>query len=69
MAVLGVLFGMQPAPVDRCRVLELGCAGGGNLVPMAAVMPESSFVGMDLSSVQIADGQRMVEALGLRTSS
>ena len=65
MSVLGMLFGMKPTPVDRCRVLELGCAGGGNLVPMAAVMPESRFVGIDLSSVQIADGQRMVEALGL----
>ncbi len=65
MSVLGVLFGMTPTPVDRCRVLELGCAGGGNLVPMAAVMPESRFVGIDLSSVQIADGQRFVEALGL----
>src|SRR5262245_23959957 len=66
MSVLGVLFGMTPAPVDRCRVLELGCAGGGNLVPMAAVLPESRFVGVDLSSVQIADGQRLVEALGLK---
>ena len=28
LAVMGVLFGMTPAPVDRCRVLELGCAGG-----------------------------------------
>jgi methyltransferase-like protein/SAM-dependent methyltransferase len=32
---------------------------------MAAVFPESRFVGVDLSSVQIADGQRLVEALGL----
>ena len=66
MAVMGALFGMNPAPADRCRVLELGCAGGGNLVPMAAVLPESRFIGIDLSSVQIADGQRMVDALGLK---
>jgi methyltransferase-like protein/cyclopropane fatty-acyl-phospholipid synthase-like methyltransferase len=66
MSVLGVLFGMQPASPDRCRVLELGCAGGGNLIPMAATLPESRFVGIDLSSVQIADGQRTVDALGLK---
>ncbi len=65
LAVMGGLFGLKPTPVHRCRVLELGCASGGNLIPPAAVLPESEFIGIDLSSVQINDGKRTVEALGL----
>jgi tRNA G46 methylase TrmB len=49
LAVIGRLFGMTPAPVDKCRVLELGCAHGGNLVPLAQALPESQFVGVDLA--------------------
>jgi methyltransferase-like protein/2-polyprenyl-3-methyl-5-hydroxy-6-metoxy-1,4-benzoquinol methylase len=66
LAVVGTLFGMTPAPVDCCRVLELGCASGGNLIPMAMAFPQASFVGIDLSSRQIAEGKQTVEALGLR---
>ena len=32
------LFGMDPAPVAECRVLELGCGAGQNLIPMAYVL-------------------------------
>src|SRR5262249_10589850 len=39
LATVATLFGMRPAPVDRCRVLELGCAAGGNLIPMALALP------------------------------
>lgn len=65
LAVVGTLYGMAPAPVDRCRVLELGCASGGNLIPMAAAFPNASFVGIDLSSRQVAEGVTTIEALGL----
>src|SRR5262249_13468922 len=49
LAAVASLFGMRPAPIDRCRVLELGCAGGGNLLPMALTLPASRFNGVDLS--------------------
>jgi methyltransferase-like protein/SAM-dependent methyltransferase len=65
LATVGMLMGMNPPPVERCRVLELGCAGGGNLIPMAMALPESRFVGIDLSPRQIAMGQELVDALGL----
>ena len=66
LATLATLFGMAPAPVESCRVLELGCGNGSNLVPMAAALPESTFYGVDLSPRQIADGQRYVDRLSLR---
>jgi len=65
LATIATLFGMTPAPIDNCRVLELGCAGGGNVIPMACNLPESAFVGIDLSARQIEMGQGTVEALGL----
>ena len=65
LATEGVLRGMTPAPVDRCRVLELGCASGGNLIPMAASHPKSVFLGVDLSPRQIAAGRTIVDALGI----
>ncbi|MEX0978748.1 MAG: hypothetical protein WDZ48_07860, partial [Pirellulales bacterium] len=34
IAAVAALFGMESPAADRCRVLELGCAAGGNLIPM-----------------------------------
>lgn len=65
LAVAGLLRGMKPAPIDRCRVLELGCASGGNLIPFAATWPGSTFVGLDRSAVQINQGKELVAQLGL----
>jgi len=65
LATVATLRGLQPAPIEHCRVLELGCAGGGNLIPMAYGLPESEFVGVDSSARQIAEGTDMVQALGL----
>jgi methyltransferase-like protein/2-polyprenyl-3-methyl-5-hydroxy-6-metoxy-1,4-benzoquinol methylase len=65
LAVLPSMLGMRPAPVDRCRVLDMGCGLGGNLVPMAELLPDSRFVGIDLSARQIEAGQEAVRALGL----
>jgi methyltransferase-like protein/2-polyprenyl-3-methyl-5-hydroxy-6-metoxy-1,4-benzoquinol methylase len=65
MATMAALLGLQPPPLDACRVLELGCANGHNLLPMALNLPGSRFVGVDLSARQIADGQAAVAELGL----
>jgi methyltransferase-like protein/cyclopropane fatty-acyl-phospholipid synthase-like methyltransferase len=64
--VVGTLFGMRPTPVQRCRVLELASAAGGNLIPMADYLPDSEFVGIDLSARQIADGQELIRQFGLK---
>ncbi len=65
LAALGRLFGVSTADPRRCRVLELGCAEGGNLLPMAFYLPDSEFVGIDLSARQVADGRRLVAELAL----
>jgi cyclopropane fatty-acyl-phospholipid synthase-like methyltransferase len=66
LATVAAHFGMRPAPVERCRVLELGCSTGANLWAMAVALPESEFVGIDLAGRPIARGKAMVEALGLK---
>lgn len=66
LAVMAALFGLGAADVDRCRVLELGCAAGGNLIPQAVQLPNSSFLGVDLSRRQLSDGWQLIERLGLK---
>lgn len=66
LATIATLLGLRPASAKRCRVLELGCAAGGNLIPLAFVFPESSFLGIDLSKTQITDGQPAIRALGIQ---
>ena len=59
------MFGMETPPLSHCRVLELGCAAGWNLIPQAVDYSESRFVGVDLSQRQIDEGHSMVQSLGL----
>lgn len=65
LGTVATLFGMRPAPPDRCRVLELGCSTGGNLLALADALPGSHFVGIDLSPRQIEEGRRVAHAAGL----
>jgi methyltransferase-like protein/2-polyprenyl-3-methyl-5-hydroxy-6-metoxy-1,4-benzoquinol methylase len=65
VAAIGLLFGMQPPPAQTSRVLELGCATGGNLIPMAERLREARFVGVDYSQAQVLSAQRTAAALQL----
>src|SRR5699024_12376056 len=59
------LYGIQSPPVANARILELGCAAGGNCVPIASLYPDAEVVGVDISTRQIAAGQRVIEQAGL----
>lgn len=65
LAAVAHLFGLAPPPVATARVLEIGCAAGGNILPFAATHPDAEVVGIDLSEVQIEHGRARVRALGL----
>ena len=65
LATIATLFGAAPPPVAEARVLELGCARGGNLIPMAIAAPGAQFVGIDLSGRQIEDAKSVASGLGL----
>ena len=66
LATLAALFGMEPAQVNHCRVLELGCGSGGNIIPMAFGLPHSEFLGIDLAEYPITQGQSMINTLCLK---
>ena len=65
LATLATLFGMSPAPIETCRVLELGCGDGANLVPIALSLPASTCMGVDLASRAIERARACAGALGL----
>lgn len=65
LATIGTLLGLDVAPTGTCRVLEFACGDGANLVPMAATLPDATFVGFDFAARPIATAQRMARGLGL----
>lgn len=60
LATLAHLYGMTPASIEHCRVLELGCGDGGNLIPMALQLPGSEFLGIDLAASAIRKGREQI---------
>lgn len=69
LATMATFYGMEPADPEKCRVLELGCGDGANLLAMAYVLPGSEFVGVDLSEVHINDAKNTSAELGINNAS
>jgi SAM-dependent methyltransferase len=65
LAAVAAFRGMTPAPPDRCRLLEVGCGDGGNLVPMAYGLPGSAFVGIDLAGEAIQAARAFAQRVGV----
>jgi len=65
LASIANLFGIKSKAIQQAKVLELGCAAGGNIIPIASNYPECSITGIDLSAEQIKQGQQQIEDLGL----
>lgn len=66
LQAVATLFGLTPPDLNQARVLELGCASGGNLIPFAARYPNSTCVGLDLVELQIEQGQALQTKTGVR---
>jgi SAM-dependent methyltransferase/methyltransferase-like protein len=65
LQALGRLFGLDCPPPAQARVLELGGARGGNLIPIAFYHPGCECTGIDLSARQVADGRALAAPLNL----
>lgn len=65
LALASLLHGGPRLPLDRYRVLELGCANGANLLPMAWYRRHGEFTGLDGSVRQIALANDNKDKLGL----
>jgi methyltransferase-like protein/ubiquinone/menaquinone biosynthesis C-methylase UbiE len=66
LATMAYLMGLEPPSLYNARVLELGCATGNNLLPMAEGYPDATFVGIDYSVKQIETGRARIAASGLK---
>ncbi len=65
LAAVARLHGFDAPDPTRARILELGCAQGGNLIPLAWRWPGSDCVGVELSRVQAQAGADFIGRLGL----
>lgn len=65
LAAMAALHGLEAPAADAAGVLEIGCASGGNIVPLAARFPKARFLGIDLARRHIEIGRRRIAALGL----
>lgn len=66
MQAVAHLYGIAAPAPHRARVLEIGCAAGGNILPFALAYPDAEVVGVDLSPVQIEAGKQVLERLGVQ---
>lgn len=66
LATMTKFFGLNPKPVESCRVLELGCGTGSSLLSFAYDLKGSEFIGIDLSARQIELGNKAVRGIGLK---
>lgn len=65
IAAVARLHGFEAPDPTRARILELGCAQGGNLIPLAWRWPACECIGIELSRVQAAAGADFIARLGL----
>lgn len=65
LATRARLAGLQPPPIERCRILEIGCALGENLTPLAMELPNAELIGIDLSASQIENARHSADVLGV----
>ena len=65
LATIATFLGIAAPPIATCRVLEVGCNDGSNLIPMAVGLPGAQFTGCDLSPRALETGRRLVADLGL----
>ena len=60
-----MLWGLNPVPAKKARVLELGCSMGGNLIAQAIEHPMGTYVGIDLAEQQVDIGNEIIRTIGL----
>lgn len=59
------VLGHEAPDYKQCRVLDIGCATGGNLFPLALNYPGCKFVGLDLAAEQIRTAESIKQELGI----
>lgn len=58
------LYGIETVPLERARVLAIGCGDGAGLFPFALAYPQAQAVGIDVSETLVAQGTTAAQRLG-----
>ncbi len=66
LGAIGRMFGMQTVDPTKARVLEMGCAAGMNIIPLACAYKDAEFIGIDLSKTQIDEAKKYTKELKLK---
>jgi len=64
-AIAARLAGIKPADPANARILELGCASGHHLLPLAVRWPDSEFLGIDMDPEAISLARDIASDAGL----
>lgn len=65
IAALARIAGVETPPVERWRVLELGCSDASNIIPLAIDYREGQFVGVDRAPKTLDKGRALARQLNL----
>lgn len=65
LCAIGNLFGLDVKKVTTANILEIGCASGGNILPLASRYPGAQFLGVDMSIAQIGVAKTTAKELQL----
>ena len=68
LRAIASLYGVKAVPAESCRVLELGCAGGGNILPLAWYQQNCSVVGVELAQQHVNEANTLIAELGLNNA-
>ena len=66
LEAISALFGFKGKALGSCRVLELGCSFGANIIYAALNAPSAEFVGIDISPVHIQKAQKIAKDIGAK---
>lgn len=58
------LYGVETPPLERARVLAVGCGTGEALLPFALAYPDAQAIGLDSSETLISQGTEAARRLG-----
>ena len=66
MYMVARTYGIKAKDPKNARVLELGCAAGGNIIGQAIRHKDAHFIGVDLAASQVSIGKKAIDKLGLK---
>ncbi len=66
LATSAYLFGFDVSDIITARILEIGCASGENILPLAFSYPNAEFVAFDIVEEYIQEAKKKAQYLNLK---